>query len=85
MKTLLGDGLVEVALADGATVDVLFRHLGERGDARLAPYVTVPEREDALLPVRVLVNGRDISELDGRRTVLSDGDEVLVFMPLAGG
>ena len=85
MKTLLGHGQFEVAVADEATIDDLFRRLGELGDERLAPYVAVPEREDALLSLRVLVNGRDISELDGRRTVLSEGDEVLVFMPLAGG
>ena len=85
VKTLLGRGEVGVTLPDGATIDVLFRRLGELGDERLAPYVAVPEREDALLPLRVVVNGRDIAQLDGRRTVLFDGDDVLVFMYLAGG
>lgn len=85
VKTLLGRGEVELSLPDGATIDILFRFLGQIGDERLAPYVAVPEREDALLPLRVVVNGRDIADLDGRRTVLSDGDDVLVFMFLAGG
>jgi molybdopterin converting factor small subunit len=85
VKTLLGRGEVGVTLPDGATIDVLFRRLGELGDERLAPYVAVPERKDALLPLRVVVNGRDIVHLDGRRTVLSDGDDVLVYMYLAGG
>lgn len=85
VKTLLGTGEFELSLPDGANIDVLFRRLGELGDERLAPYVAVPEREDALLPLRVIVNGRDIGDLGGRRTVLSDGDDVLVFMFLAGG
>ena len=85
LKTLLGRDEIDIALPDGADVDSLFHRLGELGDERLAPYVAVPERDDALLPLRVLVNGQDISRLNGRRTALSDGDEVLVFMPLAGG
>jgi molybdopterin converting factor small subunit len=32
-----------------------------------------------------MVNGRDIGVLEGRSTVLGDGDDVLVFVPIAGG
>ena len=33
----------------------------------------------------VLVNGRNIRLLDGPETVLHEGDEVVVFQPVAGG
>ena len=36
-------------------------------------------------PLRVMVNGRDIGALDDRRTLLADGDDVLVLTPIAGG
>jgi len=85
VKTLLGKGELELSLPDRATIDVLFRCLGGLGDERLAAYGAVPEDEDALLPLRVVVNGRDIGDLEGRRTVLSEGDDVLVYMYLAGG
>ena len=85
VKTLLGQGDMELRLGEGTTIDGLFRRLAALGDERLAPYVAVPERDDALLPLRVIVNGRDIAQGEGRRTVLRDGDDVLVFMPLAGG
>lgn len=85
VKTLLGQGELEMALPEGATIDAVFQRLGELGDARLAPYVAVPDREDAYLPLRVIVNGRDMAQLDGRHTVLSEGDDVFVFMPPAGG
>jgi molybdopterin converting factor small subunit len=35
--------------------------------------------------LRVMVNGRDIAVLDGRQTVLCDGDEILMLIPVAGG
>ena len=85
VKMLLGRGEVDVSLSPGATVDELFARLGELGGERLAPYVAVPSNENDHLPLRVMVNGRDIAVLNGRRTELRDGDDVLVFMPVAGG
>jgi molybdopterin converting factor small subunit len=32
-----------------------------------------------------MVNGRDITVLAGRQTALEDGDDVLIFIPIAGG
>ena len=85
VKTLLGHDEIDLTLPAGTTVDGLFARLAELGGEKLAPYVAVPEAENAYLPLRVIVNSKDIMALDGRRTVLKDGDEVLVFMPLAGG
>ncbi|OFW56745.1 MAG: hypothetical protein A2133_12235 [Actinobacteria bacterium RBG_16_64_13] len=85
VRTLLGQGEIELSLPDGSTIEGLFERLGELGDERLAPYVAVPKKETEHLPLRVIVNGRDISTLQGRRTVLNEGDDVFVFMPLAGG
>jgi molybdopterin converting factor small subunit len=47
--------------------------------------LSLPEQEDAHLPLRVVVNGHDLAVLEGRRTVLEDGDDVLIFVPLARG
>lgn len=85
VQTLLGRADVGVQLPEGATIDALFDALAALGGERLAPYVAVPERQDALLCLRVMVNGRDITGTGGRRTALAEGDEVFVFMPLAGG
>jgi molybdopterin converting factor small subunit len=32
-----------------------------------------------------MVNGRDMAALAGRMTVLEEGDDVLIFIPIAGG
>jgi molybdopterin converting factor small subunit len=85
IKTLLGQGEMLLTLADGATIDDLLRRLTEVGGEKLAPYVAVPKEESAHAPLRVMVNGRDITVLAGRRTVLEEGDDVLIFIPIAGG
>jgi molybdopterin synthase sulfur carrier subunit len=42
-------------------------------DGALRPYITV------------LLNGRNINEIDGIKSVLSEGDEVAIFPPVSGG
>jgi sulfur-carrier protein len=42
-------------------------------DGALRPYITV------------LLNGRNISEIDGVMSALSEGDEVAIFPPVSGG
>jgi len=85
IKTLLGEGEMEITLVDGADIDDLLGRLTEIGGEKLAPYVRVPKEESAHAPLRVMVNGRDITALAGRKTVLEEGDEVLIFIPIAGG
>ena len=85
IKTLLGQGEMELSLADGATIDDLVERLTEIGGDKLAPYLAVPKDESAHAPLRVMVNGRDIAVLAGRKTVLEEGDDVLIFIPIAGG
>jgi len=42
--------------------------------------------EGALRPyITVLVNGRNINEIDGVMSALSEGDEVAIFPPVSGG
>jgi molybdopterin converting factor small subunit len=85
IKTLLGQAEIELALNEGATIDGLLGRLSEVGSDKLAPYLAVPKEQSAHAPLRVMVNGRDIEALQGRRTVLREGDDVLIFIPIAGG
>jgi molybdopterin converting factor small subunit len=85
IKMLLGRAEMDLDLAGGTTIDGLLARLTEIGGEKLAPYVAVPKEQSAHAPLRVLVNGRDITVLAGRQTVLKDGDDVLIFTPIAGG
>jgi molybdopterin synthase sulfur carrier subunit len=85
INMLLGEAEMGLTLPTGATIDGLLAGLSELGGEKLAPYLTLPKEQSAHAPLRVMVNGRDITALAGRQTVLEDGDEVLVFTPIAGG
>ncbi|MFH0916395.1 MAG: MoaD/ThiS family protein [bacterium] len=85
IKSLLGQAEMDLVLPSGATIDQLLVRLSELGGDKLAPYVAVPKEQSAHAPLRVMVNGRDIAALAGRQTVLKEGDDVLVFIPIAGG
>ena len=85
IRSLLGKEQIELSLPDGATVEDALARLIEIGDPKLASYIAEPTEKSAHAPLRIMVNGRDITVLQGRNTVLADGDDVLVFIPIAGG
>jgi molybdopterin converting factor small subunit len=85
IRTLLGKEEIMVSLPEGATVETLLSRLTEQGDPKLASYFALPEQASAHAPLRIMVNGRDITVLAGRQTVLSQDDDVLIFIPIAGG
>lgn len=85
IRTLLGKEETPLSLPEGAKVEDLLARLVETGDPRLASYFARPKETSAHAPLRIMVNGRDITVLAGRETVLSDGDDVLIFIPIAGG
>lgn len=51
---------------------------------QIAQAMVDPELEDPRPNTLILVNGREISVLDGLETILKDGDEV-VFVPVIHG
>jgi len=85
LKALFGRGLLDVDLPRGATVADLMRSLGQDYGEQASRYFADEPGEAGFYRLRVMVNGRDIAVLGGRETVLSDGDEILMLTPVAGG
>ena len=84
IRQLLGAAEVDVTLSEGATFpDLLARLVEEKGD-KFAPYAR-PTEGTAYAPLRIVINGRDLTPAQGRERVLADGDDVLIFLPIAGG
>jgi MoaD family protein len=85
LRSLLGRAELDVALPEGGTVADLLAALVQTYGEQVAPHFVEPEDAAVHPPLRVMVNGRDITVLGGRQAVLQDGDEILVLTPIAGG
>lgn len=85
IRTLLGKEQIELSLPEGATIHDVLARLTETGDPKLAHYLAEPKVKSAHAPLRIMLNGRDSTALKGRDTVVSEGDDILVFIPIAGG
>jgi molybdopterin converting factor small subunit len=85
LRSLLGWSEQDVALPEGGTVADLLASLAKTYGQQVAPHFVEPEPTAGHPPLRVMVNGRDITVLGGRQAVLRDGDEILVLTPIAGG
>jgi molybdopterin converting factor small subunit len=85
IRQLLGQAQLDLELPEGATVADVLDRLGAIGGPKLEPILAEPKEKSAHAPLRVMVNGRDIAVLQGRGTVVAEGDDILVFIPIAGG
>lgn len=85
VKQLLGQGELDVVVPEGTTVMGLLQVLAEEKSEKMAPFAVEPTGPSGHAPLRVIINGRDIQALDGRHTTLEEGDDVLIFVPIAGG
>jgi molybdopterin converting factor small subunit len=81
-KEALGSGDLELERPEGETLEALIRHLVEAHPGLGAH--ALDGRGGIDLTLNIMVSGRPVGEDDLGRP-LEDGDEVLLFMPLAGG
>ncbi len=85
IRQVLGSADLELDVPEGAKIpDVLQRLVELKGD-KFAPFATQPATPTSYAPVRVVVNGRDVGPHQHKTHVLAEGDDVLIFLPIAGG
>jgi molybdopterin synthase sulfur carrier subunit len=78
-----GERDVEIGWPAGAKVGDAIRALVAR-KPDLDGYIV--DAQGRVVPyVSVFIDGRDIRYLDGLATVLTDGEEIAIFPPVAGG
>ncbi len=76
-----GTGVLYLELPEGSTIEDLLRELRKQYGSKLDVGRLVGENPN----VKILVNGREITYLDGLGTRLRDGDSVAFIPPVAGG
>lgn len=80
-REALGARSVDRDVQDGATVGDVLHAL----DEEYAEFEVFDESGDLREYLSILVNGRDITHLEGLDTPLEDGDKLSLFPPVAGG
>ena len=72
----------EVELPDGATITTLATKIGEKTGQRQGYLGDFHVGGNDLA---ILLNGKSIDIIDGTKTKLKNGDEVVIMQPTAGG
>ena len=85
IKKILGKGEVELSVSEGSTLGELLTAMANRWGDELAASIFEAKSGNVFPHIRLMVNGQDIAFLDGIKTVLQNGDEVLILPPVSGG
>ncbi len=85
LKAIMGSGEVSFQLPDGSTLEELIRRIADNFGEEMALRLYEAGSRKPLSHLRFMINGRDIAFLDGFKTRLKHGDDVLIVPPVAGG
>lgn len=82
LTTILGSRHI-LELVEGSNVGMLVNRLARMSGQTRSGFLGEHRIDDRDLAI--LVNGRNMELLDGLKTLLNDGDEVVFLIPTAGG
>ncbi|MBI4790533.1 MAG: MoaD family protein [Chloroflexi bacterium] len=85
LKDIVGQSRTEIDLPQGTTVADFLTFVTERWGDNLSARLFDPDSGAVLPYVQIMVNGQTIHYLEGIKTPLKDGDEVLILPPVSGG
>jgi molybdopterin synthase sulfur carrier subunit len=85
LKRILGQREVEISLPNKSTLQQLLATMVDTWGDELRSNLFEPNTTTPLPHIRLMVNGQDITFLNGMETVLEDGDEILMLPPVGGG
>jgi len=74
----------EIQLSSAATVEELLKILSKKYGNRFTDYV-YDEKKNVRSHLQFLLNGRNITILQGLKTKLVEGDKVAIIPPVGGG
>ena len=85
IRDVVGNREVQLEVGKGATIRELLYDMVKRYGDEFERLVIDSEAETLAPSIKVLLNGRNVELLKGLKTVVSDGDIVVIFPPVGGG
>ncbi|MBP1622244.1 MAG: molybdopterin synthase small subunit [Acidobacteria bacterium] len=85
IKQAIGQKITEIELPGGSTVEDFIAYVTEKWGDKLSSQLLDPDSGAVLPYVRIMINGQTIQYLQGVKTLLKEGDEVLLLPPASGG
>jgi MoaD family protein len=85
LRKALGQKKTEIDLPEGLQLEGLFFYMKERWGEKLFTHLFDPDTGEVLAHLRIMVNGQTIHFLQGMKTPLNEGDEVLILPMISGG
>jgi sulfur-carrier protein len=85
IKQAVGRKLTDIEIPQGSTIEDFIAYMKERWGEKLSPHLFNPDNGTLASYVRIIVNGQMIQYLEGMKTPLQEGDEVLIIPPASGG
>jgi molybdopterin synthase sulfur carrier subunit len=83
LRSIVGKSKINIMFEDAVSIREATRRIVEKLPT-LKRVLIDPDRENSRPNVLIIVNGKEISVLNGLETMLKDGDEV-VFVPVSHG
>ncbi len=83
LRSASGKSKIAMKMKDSVSIQKLIREIGKK-HPKLENVIIDTELEDLRPKTLILVNGKEISILNGLETMLEDGDDV-VFIPVLHG
>lgn len=85
IKQVIGRKITEIDLPAESTVEDFIAYMEKRWGDKLTSHLFDPKDRTVLSHVRIMINGQTIQYLQGMKTLLKEGDEVLLLPPASGG
>ena len=83
-KNVVGMECVEVNVNEESTVEDLLKHLCDQFKEPLCNLI-FESKASIKRNIVIFINGKNIATLDGLKTKLRDGDQIILSTPVAGG
>lgn len=85
LKKAIGSENIVVDIPEGSSVDELFLYMVETMGEKVMPYLFDRATGNIHPYIRIILNGKQLNSNERKKTLLKDGDEIVIIPFAAGG